>query len=410
MGAGPALQRLAACLLFALAACAGRGPAGREAADALSEHHRAGRLQEYQALLRDLLKGHLATAVEVFTILLRDPGFAPRASLIAEAERAGLEELGPALVPLLDDPDEAVRLWSAAALGTFGDPEAVPALQARSKREAEPYAAFEMRAALARLGLPYLGYYAAGLKDRDPQRRYVCLVTLGRLRDPRSVPFLLELLDSRETWEPWYAATALTRVTGIEHVVTTRVETRPDGSTQTTGQRRPLEDFRRDCLAWVERHAEIVRRPVEASVEKWAFTPEPEIPGFGVSFALDPDAVARLYDAARIPYARHRGEEGVENGHPVRSPDRISADRSLWAGLNEWLAYIHYGFEDGKLSEIAFRLNRPEKGALDLLKTRLDLREKGVGTWEGLGGTVVLSRGDSNAEWEGFSLALRFLP
>jgi hypothetical protein len=398
-------------ILVVLAGCGfGQEAPLQEPAEAvgkrLAGHYRAGEWVEAQTLKLRILQGDKGRAVTAISRVLEEPGLQGKAGLIDESGRSGLSGLAPTLVRLLEDADADVRRCSATALGNFGGGAAVDALERRVRIESNIHAAYEMRVALGRLGRPYLKYFMTGLGDRNPQRRYCCMVALGTLADKRAVPALMSVLASKDTWEPWHASQAITLITGIQNTLTTRTITRPDGSTQTEGMRRPLEDFRADCAGWVGRHKTDVEHSVEEAPEAWSFTPEPSVPGLDVSFSMTGAQVKALYDRSKVPYSYSPAKESVENGNRVLFLESLTAERPPESRLPEGLIDVCYTFDGGRLDSISIRSVRHPDSSLGVLREKWGLVEKGVGQWEGLKGQIVVSHGKANGEWTQFVISL----
>lgn len=105
----------------------------------------------------------------------------------------------PALIAALHHPDEAVRLQAAQAIGRLGDTSILPALL-KVAQDASP----EVRVA----AVVALGYFPQAVKPLcdllrdDPKMvvRRAAARALGGLRDPSSLPALLEALEDGFWW------------------------------------------------------------------------------------------------------------------------------------------------------------------------------------------------------------------
>lgn len=116
---------------------------------------------------------------------------------------------------------------------------------------------------------------------------------------------------------PFRAADAITRIAGIENSVVIKTIKRADGSVNTESRRRPVGEFKKDCLAWLGRHRDEVSMPVETPPEPWTYTPEPFLPGLNVAFAMEAGQVADVYPKANLE-CRHDAEKHWENGSCAR--------------------------------------------------------------------------------------------
>jgi len=153
----------------------------------------------------------------------RDAGF--RAAL-AQALGARRDAASvPLLVPLVDSPDEALRLAAVEALARIGDPTAIPALRAAmARRRVSP-------GARRRVGAAYVAL-AAAVATRGERRaavqmygdllkgtaaeRAAALLGLGRAGGAAALPALLEALDGDDRRLRGAAAQALAAVPGPE--------------------------------------------------------------------------------------------------------------------------------------------------------------------------------------------------
>lgn len=254
-------------------------PSVRTDAEQLTELHRTKDWKQEGRLMTRLLAGDRQHAARVLSVVLQNRQIETRTHIIARAQEACLKEMVPTLVFLLNDPDSGVRCWSSIALGTLGDAAVVASLEKRLLAEPDDQTRYRIRVALGRLGRPYLGYFIAGLSDWGRSRWSI--VALGELRDKRAVPYLVRLLDSTDTWTPWYASESIKRITGIENVIVTDVTNDADGGASTSGKRRPLTDIRAECIAWMGRHRKEVFVPIERPPEPWVYTcAAPELFGY----------------------------------------------------------------------------------------------------------------------------------
>ena len=313
---GLRLMGVAAIVILCL--CAGKlvfpeGPVDAEgAAKVFVGLHKAKKWAEARTFLTETVTRDPKLAARMLAIALTDESLETRTHIISWVGENKFTDVVPVLVRLLKDPDSGVRHWAVSTLGGLNDPAARRHLQlALIKKRDELNAS---RVAISRLGVSYLKYFVDGLRDDDTERRERAINALSELGDPRTVPHLVKLLDSKETGEPWHAARALEKITGLATTVTIKVTRRPDGSVNTQGRRRPAQEVKKDCLVWVKAHAEDVNRPMPDSPEKWVYTPAP---------ILYSEAVKRLRKGMSGVYARlilgepsHTGEAGASWYYP----------------------------------------------------------------------------------------------
>ena len=416
---------LAAFLLAALASVHTAGAAVAHPADAkarlaaetesaaavaarLTRLHQAKQWPEVSKLLDELFAGDREFAAEVISIPLKNPQIETRTHLISDVRRAGLVEIVPTLVALLNDSQRGVRTHSAAALGRLGDRRAVGPLRRALGAEKDVRVHHQIRAALALLGESYVGYCIAGLTDRDVTRRSGCVHTLGTLKDKRAVPHLLKIFEeSTETWEPIRAAEALTEITGIENSVVIETIERADGGVTTRTKRRPADEFKQDCRAWIAQHRDEVSSPVEVPREPWEYTPEPLLPGLNVAFTMDASQVMDVYRKAGLECRHHAEKRWEKDGTKFRSRESIEAAESCLDSLNVGLVGIHYVFKDNRLEEVRFVRTLHRRPIVGPLVEPLKLQKRKAGCWWGLDETIVVNWGRGDAEKLEFIIRLR---
>jgi len=150
-------------------------------------------------------------AVGAVADALHDPEAAVR---LAAAETLGEMRSPAALTPLLlalQDTDAEVRAAAARALGWLQEPAAVPHLL-RALREAHEGMRRAAADGLAALGAPAVPALIPLLEDRDPAMRRAIAAVLARLRDVRAVPALVAALQDRDEGVRAAAAAALAAV------------------------------------------------------------------------------------------------------------------------------------------------------------------------------------------------------
>jgi hypothetical protein len=361
----------------------------QDTAHRLTQMHEAARVKEAQELTAELLAGDPRRAAEVLGRVLGKRGLAARRGIIEEIERARLKEAVPTLMQLLDDPDDGFRFTCARALGFFKDESAVAPLERRLKIEPDARVRDRMRVSLAHLGRPYLHYYVAGLTDRDPGRRAGCMLWLGVIKDLRAVPHLLKLLASDNNEDVLSARDTLAAITGIFD------PTLRSGGFKRSPRARSLGEFRQDCEAWLVLNKKDADRPIEPSPDAWQFTPEPFLPGLGVSFAMGPDEIRKVYEKAKLELVHHPVRREREN---VVTLEMISAGQTLLPALNKRLSgRVTYVFENARLSEIRMILDNVDDPVAPLREPlRLANVTRNGGT--GLDGAITILAGSGNVE------------
>ena len=370
----------------------------RAAAGRIEEAMRGQRWGDVQTHTERLLAGNRALATRVLGVLLRNNKLEGRTYLLATVARKKFTAAVPLLVELLGNPDKGMRVWSIDALAALGQRSAVAPLEKQLKAERDRGVRFRIRVALARLGRPYLRYFLDGLADRDPDRRRWCLVALGELGDPRAVPAVMKLLGAARFWDSVAAATCLKQLTGVNDATVTGVVRHPDGSVQTSGKLRPVQDVRKDCEAWIVHHRKAVYRPIEKSPESWAATPQPLLPGLKVSFTMTAAQVVAVNRQAGIA-CKHSQERRWQNGGAsFLDPETVTAERSLLVPLNVGLVDLRYVFEHGRLSEVRVTRTGRDKEVVAPLVKPLRLRRGQDRLWIGLGGAIVVSPSVGDAE------------
>jgi hypothetical protein len=389
----------------------GADPKPADAAARLAALCREGKGEAAQAEAERLMAADKAVALDAVTRVLWDRDLPCRTWVLNAVYRGRLTTAAPLLIALLDDPDRHVRIFATQTLGELGDRAAVAPVGRLLTTEPDPGDRHRVRVALARLGRPYLGYYIDGLRDRDPQRCRACVFALQQLKDPRSVPHLMRLLDGSDTWESRDAAAALEAITGVPAVAVTGGRVDAKGRPATEGWIRRAAEVKDDCAAWVARHREAVNRPVPPPAEKWEFTPEPHLPGLGVSFTMTPADVRAVLDKAGVKYTHRPARlEQTGGGNATFHPEQITADRSLLEPFNAGLSDFAYMFKDGRLDEVRFTHHRDPERAFAALMKPLGLRHDARGGWTGLDGAIGIGELFGDSEKAYYSLTLNFRP
>jgi len=377
----------------------------REAAARITALNRAEKWAEAkqaaEALVHASNKYHAAA---VLGLLLRDQTLPGRGHIITAIAGARFVVAVPHLVDLLDDPDAGIRHGAVSALGDIGDTSAIRFLerQLRTAGQDEHYA---VRVALARLGRPYLGYFIEGLRDRAPGRRYGSALALMQLKDPRAVPHLLARLAEPSDDSTMIVRWALRDTTGVPEATVLNTTRNPDGSTSSEIRIRPVGEFRKEIEVWVARNRAAVTRVIEPPAERWVFTPEPELPGLGVSFRMNVADVRRAFDKAGIKYTYH--PERVEQqpgGSEVFHPERIDASgQEGFGGAWGW----SYLFAAGRVEEVHFWAAGRDQGLSELVKP-LGLKRDGVHGWTGLNGAIRIQELVGDAEKTRYTIHLNY--
>lgn len=343
-------------------------------------------------------------AAAVLGLLLRDRTLPGRSHLMTPIARARFTPAVPHLVRLLGDPEPDIRSWAASTLGEIGDKSAVRALERRLKKTDEDQK-YPIRVALAQLGKPYLGYFIEGLQDRAPNRRSGCASALKQLKDPRAVPSLLARLDERDDDSKQTVRWALQDTTGIPEATVIRTIVNPDGSTCSALRIRPVTEFRKDVEEWVGQNREAVQRAIEPPVERWAFTPEPELPGLGVSFQMTAADVRRAFDKAEVRYTYHPERLDKQPGaNAIFYPEYIDADgQEAFDGV--W--GFGYTFARGRLEEVHFTADSQDHELAGLVKP-LRLRPNGIHSWTGMDGAIRVRSMFGDAEKVNYTIRLNY--
>ena len=153
------------------------------------------------------------------------------------------------------------------------------------------------------------------------------------------------------------------------------------------------------------RHREAVTRPIEPPDEPWAFTPEPELPGLGVSFAMTSAEVRRALDKAGVKYEHHpERTDRPPGGNVVFSRERIDAHgRPPFEGVYDLI----YVFEGGRLEEVRFFATR-QGHDLDGLVKPWRLKPDGALGWTGLDGTIRIHPSIGNGEGTWYVVRLNY--
>jgi HEAT repeat protein len=101
-----------------------------------------------------------------------------------------------ALLPLLADPDAAVRTAAADALGRCADASLAEEVQAALSREEDPGARCALLRCLGRLGgAAAVATVAPALGDPDPETRLAAIEALGATGSAEAIPHLQQALD-----------------------------------------------------------------------------------------------------------------------------------------------------------------------------------------------------------------------
>lgn len=124
---------------------------------------------------------------------------------------AGDEAALEPLIVALSDENPELRQCAAMALGELGLGRAVPAL-ARALRDRDRAVQWFAAASLAKLGEPAVKTLLAELRSDDEDAVVGATIALGRMREPRAVGPLLELLSSRDLYVREQAIEALVAI------------------------------------------------------------------------------------------------------------------------------------------------------------------------------------------------------
>jgi HEAT repeat protein len=174
------------------------GPAARPAVPALTGIVRSGRHMFYTKAVEALIAIG-CPPVDILTEHLKDSD-----SDLQDAAHRGLIAAGvaafPALTALIRGGDPELRTRAAQALGRIKDPLAVPIL-IEALKDDEAFVRVPASNALAGIGAPAVPALVGALRHKDDLVALSAGKILGRIKDPLSVPGLIEsLLDSRAEW------------------------------------------------------------------------------------------------------------------------------------------------------------------------------------------------------------------
>ncbi len=158
---------------------------------------------EIQARLVRLLERDLSAAGPSERIGRQRTYFVMRA-----AARAGASAVVPLLIEALDNPDAGIRREALGSLALMGDCEAARAQVvrvARSLGDSEPVVRMVACAALSNLADPADAQVIdaladAHLADEDQDVRWNAAMTLARLRSPKALPTIADMLQ-RSYWQ-----------------------------------------------------------------------------------------------------------------------------------------------------------------------------------------------------------------
>lgn len=390
-----------------------------ETATRLTQLHQDKQWPQARSLLNELFSGDRTFAARVISIPIRYAAIETRLYLIDKVRRAGLKEIAPTLILLLDDSKDVLRASSASALGDLGDHRAVEPLERLLARETDVLQQHKIRASLAKLGRPYLKYFFSGLADRDRDRRYRCIGALGTLKDKRAVPHLLKIVEENtDTWNPvhgasciteWnpvHAAVSIREITGVEDTVIKTIQI-ADGSVSTRRRIRPKKEFKADCLAWIAQHRDEVSRPIEKPAEPWQYSPEPLLPGLDIAFNMDARQVKKVYRDAELEYRYNPEKHWEKRGTGFYKSEELKATKTLLPSLNRGLISIRYIFERNRLDRIYVERIGQRDSVIQPLVKPLKLHARKDGSWSGLNGSIIVEPGWGNAEKETYVIRLK---
>lgn len=115
------------------------------------------------------------------------------------------------LVPLLDDPAPEVRAAAALALCNHPGEEAIPAL-ARVLGDADSVAAQLAGSALSGIGSAATPALLEVMKDAPQNARIQAMRALAEIRDPRSIPIMMKVLEEDSVLLQYWAKEGLERL------------------------------------------------------------------------------------------------------------------------------------------------------------------------------------------------------
>lgn len=150
-------------------------------------------------------------AVRPLSDLLDNSDYNIRANACASLGKIGDTTVLNDVIFLLNDSVEVVRKSAAVSLGDLNSPRSVDALIKALK---DRHFSVRMTASisLVKLGKPAVEPLLKTLKDKDDDTGYLSIECLGKIKDPRAIPFLIEELKSQDWAERGFAVEALTDI------------------------------------------------------------------------------------------------------------------------------------------------------------------------------------------------------
>lgn len=160
-------------------------------------------------------------AVQPLSDLLDNPDFSIRANACSSLGKIGDTTILNNISFMLNDSVEVVRKSAAVSLGDLNNPVAIDFLIKALK---DKHFSVRMTASisLVKLGQKAVDPLLKVLTDSVDNTRYLAIESLGKLKDPRAVPYLLEKLRSEDWAERGFAVEALGKIgdkNGIKAII-----------------------------------------------------------------------------------------------------------------------------------------------------------------------------------------------
>jgi HEAT repeat protein len=154
-------------------------------------------LEVRQATARALGNTKHPDAVFFLTQALRDPFWWYEREQAATELLKAIEQMGvyavPGLIEALGDREGTVRKFAALILGRIGDPRAIEEL-GMALYDLHHDVSQTAADALAKFGVPAIKVLANALRHPEAVVREHAVIALGRIRDPRVAPLLIDVL------------------------------------------------------------------------------------------------------------------------------------------------------------------------------------------------------------------------
>ena len=143
-------------------------------------------------------------AISPLNNLLNDPNWIVQVSVLRALVQLGASDSAEIMIPLLENPQKAVREVAAEALGELRNPNVIPALAQVSQNDADTFVRFAALKSIheisPQLAREYLEY---ALTDQFIHLRWYAMHALAPILDVPDIPLLTRLLDDdgKPDWE-----------------------------------------------------------------------------------------------------------------------------------------------------------------------------------------------------------------